>query len=188
MLDLPIYFLNLFLLLVGLIPFQSGGHSTQIDYLLVRRDDLRACKDCRVFPGETCASQHRLVALDTLFQRSRHRREATGMPRILWKNLSGDAVKAFRAKVSEGLSARAEDLTTRDADQMWNTLAGTIRDVAKISLGVASGSARTQSTRRESWWFSEEVQIKVAEKQARFKEFLLSRESHLADRAAAEER
>ena len=110
------------------------------------------------------------------------------MQRILWKNLSGDAVEAFRAKVSEGLSARAEDLTTRDADQMWNTLAGTIRDVAKLSLGVTSGSARTQSTRRESWWFSEEVQIKVAEKQARFKEFLLSRESHQADRADAEER
>ncbi|PWA73962.1 hypothetical protein CTI12_AA256380 [Artemisia annua] len=101
---------------VHLITFQSGGHNTQIDYLLVRRDDLRACKDCKVFSGETCSSQHKLVALDALFQRCRHGREATGMPRILWKNLSGDTMESFRAKVSEGLSARAEDLTTRDAD------------------------------------------------------------------------
>nr|GEX20146.1 hypothetical protein [Tanacetum cinerariifolium] len=34
-----------------LITFQSGGHNTQIDYLLVRRGDLKACKDCRAFPA-----------------------------------------------------------------------------------------------------------------------------------------
>nr|GEV21851.1 craniofacial development protein 2-like [Tanacetum cinerariifolium] len=33
-----------------LITFQSGGHNIQIDYLLVRRGDLKACKDCRAFP------------------------------------------------------------------------------------------------------------------------------------------
>nr|GEU37239.1 ataxia telangiectasia mutated family protein [Tanacetum cinerariifolium] len=31
---------------------QSGGHNTQIDNLLVRRCDLKACKDCRAFPAE----------------------------------------------------------------------------------------------------------------------------------------
>ncbi|PWA71038.1 hypothetical protein CTI12_AA283600 [Artemisia annua] len=173
---------------VHIITFQSGGHSTQIDYLLMRRDDLRACKDCRVFPSEACSSQHKLVPLDALFQRCRHGREATGMRRILWKKLNGDVVESFRSKVLEGFSARAEDLTTYDADQMWNTLACTIRDASKDSLGMTSGSARTQSTCRESWWFSEEVQIKVVEKQARFKEFLLSRESDQVDRAFAEEK
>ena len=77
---------------VHLITFQSGGHNTQIDYLLVRRDDLKACKDCRVFPGEACSSQHKLIALDVLFQRLRHKRETTGMPRILWKKLNGETV------------------------------------------------------------------------------------------------
>ncbi|PWA60363.1 glyoxalase I, Glyoxalase/Bleomycin resistance protein/Dihydroxybiphenyl dioxygenase [Artemisia annua] len=61
---------------VHLITFQSGGHSTQIDYLLVRIDDLRACKDCRVFPGEACSSHHRLVALNALFQGRRHGRSS----------------------------------------------------------------------------------------------------------------
>nr|GEX11734.1 glyoxalase I, glyoxalase/bleomycin resistance protein/dihydroxybiphenyl dioxygenase [Tanacetum cinerariifolium] len=35
-----------------LVTFQSGGYCTQIDYLLVRKGDLKACKDCRVFPSE----------------------------------------------------------------------------------------------------------------------------------------
>nr|GEV45785.1 retrovirus-related Pol polyprotein LINE-1 [Tanacetum cinerariifolium] len=33
-----------------LITFQSGGHNTQINYLMVHRGDLRACKDCRAYP------------------------------------------------------------------------------------------------------------------------------------------
>nr|GEY72571.1 glyoxalase I, glyoxalase/bleomycin resistance protein/dihydroxybiphenyl dioxygenase [Tanacetum cinerariifolium] len=124
-----------------LITFKSGGHNIQIDYLLVRKGDLKACKDCRAFPGEAFSSNNRLVALDAFFERQRHRREANGV----------------------------EDLTMSDADQMWNTIACTMRDITKDALSVASGSATTRTTRRESWWFSEEVQKEVAMKQARFR-------------------
>ncbi|GJZ61823.1 probable leucine-rich repeat receptor-like protein kinase [Tanacetum coccineum] len=52
----------------------------------------------------------------------------------------------FRAIMSEKLTAFEEDMSAHNADQMWNTLASVIRDVAKESLGVASESARTHST------------------------------------------
>ncbi|GJY10409.1 ataxia telangiectasia mutated family protein [Tanacetum coccineum] len=171
-----------------LITFLSGSHNTQIDYMLVRRGDLRTCKDCKAFPSEACSSQHRLVTLDVLFERQRHRREATGRARILWKNLKGDVAETFKATVSEKLSALEEDMSTSSAEQMWNTLAHTIKDVARDSLGVVSESARTHSTHRESWWFSEEVQTKVAAKQSRFKELLSCRESNLEDIDSAKER
>nr|GEX93919.1 craniofacial development protein 2-like [Tanacetum cinerariifolium] len=87
-----------------LIAFQSGGHNTQIDYLFVRRGDLKACKDCRAFLGEACSSQHRLIIVDVLLESLRHRKEATGRPRILWKNLNGEAVETFRATISERLA------------------------------------------------------------------------------------
>ncbi|GKC82644.1 ataxia telangiectasia mutated family protein [Tanacetum coccineum] len=134
-----------------LITFQSGGHNTQIDYLLVRKGDLRACKDCRAFPSEACSSQHRLVTLDVLFERQRQRRAGTKRLRILWKNLNGDAVETFRATVSEKLSTLGEDLSASDADQMWNTLAHCIKDAAKDSVGVTRESSRTHSSHRESW-------------------------------------
>ncbi|GJX00904.1 tyrosyl-DNA phosphodiesterase 1 [Tanacetum coccineum] len=171
-----------------LITFQSRSHNTQIDFLLVRRGDLRTCKDCRAFPSEACSSQHRLVTLDVLFERQRHRREATGRARILWKNLKGDVAETFKATVSEKLSALEEDMSTSSAEQMWNTLAHTIKDVARDSLGVVSESARTHSTHRESWWFSEEVQTKVAAKQSRFKELLSCREGNLEGIDSATER
>ncbi|GKC33899.1 hypothetical protein Tco_1046283 [Tanacetum coccineum] len=70
------------------------------------------------FPSEACSSQHRLVTLDVLFERQRQWRAGTKRPRILWKNLNGDAVETFRAIVSKKLSTLGEDLSASDADQM----------------------------------------------------------------------
>ncbi|GJT90046.1 ubiquinol oxidase, mitochondrial-like protein [Tanacetum coccineum] len=44
-----------------LITFHSGDHDTQIDYMLVRRGDLRLCKDCKVFPEATKAFRTRVI-------------------------------------------------------------------------------------------------------------------------------
>ncbi|GJW32833.1 retrovirus-related pol polyprotein LINE-1 [Tanacetum coccineum] len=143
------------------------GVSTQIDYLLVRKGDLGACKDCRAFPSEACSPQHRLVTLDVLFERQRQRRAETERPRILWKNLNGDAVETFRATFFEKLSTLWEDMATSDADQMWNTLSRSIKDAEKDFVDVTSESTRTHSTHKESWWFCEEVHTKIAAKQAR---------------------
>nr|GEU60462.1 craniofacial development protein 2-like [Tanacetum cinerariifolium] len=150
--------------------------------------DLKSCKDCRAFPRETCSSRHRLVIVDVLFEKRRHKREATGRPRILWKNLKGEAVENFRANVSEKVSALEDVMSARNADPMWNTFADVIRDVAKDSLSVANKSARTYSTYRESWWFCEEVQTKVATKQSRFKELLACRDGIQEDIDLAKER
>ncbi|GKA11361.1 hypothetical protein Tco_0690794 [Tanacetum coccineum] len=70
---------------------------------------------------------------------------------------------------------------------MWNRLANTIREAAKETLGVVAGASRTHIGRRESWWFSEEVQNKVKAKQTRFRE-LISMRGNEADRSATEER
>ncbi|XP_071708680.1 uncharacterized protein [Rutidosis leptorrhynchoides] len=94
-----------------LATFHSGGHSTQIDYLLIRKGDLRTCGD-----------------------------------------------------------------------------SSTIREVAKEALGVAVGTCRGNRTVRESWWFSDEVQSKVALKQLRFRELITCGEGTQTDRIRVEER
>ncbi|GJX44891.1 craniofacial development protein 2 [Tanacetum coccineum] len=171
-----------------LVTFQSGGRCTQIDYLLVRRGDLKACKDCKVFPREACSSQHNLLALDMLFKSVQRRRERSALPRILWKNLIGDATEAFRSRVAEGVSTRVEALAAGDANSMWNTLASTIKDAAKDTLGVAIGTSKTHTARRESWWLCEEVQAIVAVKQTRFRELLSCREGNEEERLRAQAR
>ncbi|GJR94481.1 retrovirus-related pol polyprotein LINE-1 [Tanacetum coccineum] len=94
------------------------------------------------------------------------------------EKLKGEAVEAFRATVTEKLTAFKEDMRASNVDQMWNTLACAIKDAAKDSLGVTRESTRTHSTHRESWWFCEEVQTKVAAKLSRFKELLSCQEGN----------
>ncbi|GJV94484.1 retrovirus-related pol polyprotein LINE-1 [Tanacetum coccineum] len=171
-----------------LITFHSGGRCTRIDYLLVRRKDLKACKECSVFPGEACSSQHRLLALDTMFKSIHRRRVGRVTPRILWKNLTGDATKTFRSRVAEGVATQAEVISSSDADSMWNSLASIIKDAAKDTLGVAMGTSKTHTARRESWWLGEEVQSKVGAKQSRFKELLSCQEGNQEERFRAQEK
>ncbi|XP_021995940.1 craniofacial development protein 2-like [Helianthus annuus] len=47
-----------------LITFSSGGRNTQIDYLLMRQEDRRMWRDCKVIPRETAAAQHHLLVAD----------------------------------------------------------------------------------------------------------------------------
>nr|GEV53126.1 hypothetical protein [Tanacetum cinerariifolium] len=119
-----------------LITFQSGGLCTKINYLLVRRGDFRTCKDCRVFLGETCSSQHRILSLDTLFEIVQRRRERNVMLKVL---------------------------SSSDADCMWNTLECIIKDAAKETLGVAIRTSKTYTANRESWG-NQEDRIRAHEK------------------------
>ncbi|XP_071697219.1 uncharacterized protein [Rutidosis leptorrhynchoides] len=150
-----------------LATFHSGGHSTQIDYLLLGKGDLRACRDCRVLTTWTSSTQHKLLVMDLVLQRLVTRSARPVQPRILWKNLNGEKAETFNASVLERVEAGVEIVTHGDADQMWNSLASTIRDVTKEALGVAVGTSRGHKSSRESWWISDEVQTKVALKQLR---------------------
>ncbi|XP_057543263.1 uncharacterized protein LOC130821493 [Amaranthus tricolor] len=56
-----------------------------------------------------------------------------------------------------------------DANEMWISIAETIRRVAKETLWVFTGKPKVH---KESWWWNEEVQRKIKEKKKRFKELM----------------
>ncbi|XP_071685643.1 uncharacterized protein [Rutidosis leptorrhynchoides] len=155
-----------------LATFHSGDRSTQIDFLLLRKGELRTCRDCKVLPALTCSSQHRLLVMDLVTKGRVGRRARVVQPRILWKNLYGANAETFRANVVERLSVEGDNVAPTEADQLWNRMTSTIRDVAKETLGMATGTSRAHKSRRESWWLSDDVQTKVALKQARFRELI----------------
>uniref|UniRef100_A0A6P7F0X3 Craniofacial development protein 2-like n=1 Tax=Diabrotica virgifera virgifera TaxID=50390 RepID=A0A6P7F0X3_DIAVI len=47
-----------------LITYKSGQHQSQIDYFMIRKEDIRECKDCKVIVSETVSQQHKLLVLD----------------------------------------------------------------------------------------------------------------------------
>ena len=44
-----------------LITYKSGWNSSQIDFIMTRRADLKEMRDCKVIPGEEVVSQHWLL-------------------------------------------------------------------------------------------------------------------------------
>ncbi|XP_071704042.1 uncharacterized protein [Rutidosis leptorrhynchoides] len=79
-------------------------------------------------------------------------------------------------------------VTHGDADEMWNSMASTIRDVSKETIGVTVGLSRGHKSSRESWWISDEVQTKFALKQPRFRELITCQDGTCDNRTRAEER
>ncbi|MCJ8736392.1 hypothetical protein PDJAM_G00257990 [Pangasius djambal] len=43
------------------VTYKCGGSSTQVDYILCRRSNLKEISDCKVVVGESVARQHRMV-------------------------------------------------------------------------------------------------------------------------------
>ena len=72
-----------------LVTFSSGQNSSQINFVLARGEDRRACLDCKVIPGECVVPQHKLVVADFRFQVRVRRGEHTKIARMIWWKLKG---------------------------------------------------------------------------------------------------
>ncbi|XP_019259245.1 PREDICTED: uncharacterized protein LOC109237393 [Nicotiana attenuata] len=144
-----------------LVTFRSSAVKTQIDYLLLRRCDRGLCKDCKVIPGETLATQHRLLVMDIGIMMKRKKRYARGRPRIRWGALTKDKAQELEGR----LSAMGSWRRSGDASTMWSTMANYVREAAREVLGVSKGfSGRPQG----DWWWNDTVQGKVEAKKVAY--------------------
>ncbi|XP_016470135.2 uncharacterized protein LOC107792439 [Nicotiana tabacum] len=82
-----------------LVTFQSTLAKTHIDYLLLRRYDRGLCKDCKVIPGKSLATQHRLLLMDVGIMMKRKKRTARGRPRIRWGALTKDKAQELKGRL-----------------------------------------------------------------------------------------
>ncbi|XP_016467038.2 uncharacterized protein LOC142173518 [Nicotiana tabacum] len=160
-----------------LVTFQSSAVKTQIDYLLLIRCDRRFCKDCKVIPGETLETQHRLLVMDVNIMIRRKKRHARGRPRIRW-----GALTKVKAQDLEGrLSAMGAWRSSGDASAMWSTTTNYVREVARDILGISKCySGRHQG----DWWWNDVVQSKVDTKKVTYMKLAgsTSEEERIANR------
>ena len=84
-----------------LLTYNSGGNATVIDYVMVRRENLKELKNCKVIPGEAVATQDRMLVMEMKAVRKRMGpRERT--KRTRWWKLNQEELKvAFMSKARE---------------------------------------------------------------------------------------
>jgi hypothetical protein len=93
-----------------LITFSSGQHSSQVDFVLTRREERPNCMDCRVIPGECVVTQHKLLVADFCFQICVRRDRDMKIMRTRWWKLKWDVSQMFKNKViAEGSWNEGED-------------------------------------------------------------------------------
>ncbi|KAK4328611.1 hypothetical protein Pmani_000982 [Petrolisthes manimaculis] len=136
------------------ITYKSGGRSTQVDYILCRRGNLKEFGDCKVVPGESVAKQHR-VLIGKMSLEIKKRKAVRAEPRIRWWKLNEDEYsRKFREEVSQVLGDKIEE-------DRWETISEVVRQKAKKVLGVTSGRRKEY---KETWWWNEEVQKSISKK------------------------
>ena len=65
-----------------LITYKSGGTCSQIDFFLIRKSDRKYCLNCKVIPGESLTTQHRVLVMDVRIRDRAKRRSPLVAPRI----------------------------------------------------------------------------------------------------------
>ncbi|KAL5153310.1 Craniofacial development protein 2 [Glycine soja] len=158
-----------------LITYKSGGTCSQIDFFLIRKSDRKYCLNCKVIPGESLTTQHRVLVMNVRIRDRAKRRSPMVAPRIKWWHLKGEKQGIFQQKIWEGWCGQSQG----SANDMWNKMSQEIIKVAKETLGESRGFGPRG---KESWWWNENVQSKVRVKKECFKEWSRCRNSETWDK------
>ncbi len=141
-----------------LITYTSGGASTQIDYVLLKRSFRKWVRDVKVIPGEEIAPQHHLLVCD-------FRADIPPMPK---KNFS-PRLRSWRLNDPEAQSEFHEafiaEISTDTAssgatEEIWGKLKSSL---LKVAEGVC-GFTKKHRWRKETWWWNSTVDCAVKEK------------------------
>ena len=82
------------------VTYKSGGKSTQVDYVMCRRRNLKEICDCKVIVNECVAKQHRMVVCKMVLMVKKKKAEKVN-PKIRWWKLKKTSYQeAFRQEVT----------------------------------------------------------------------------------------
>ena len=117
-----------------LITYSSGGAYTQIDFLVVKRSNLRHVKNVNVVRTEECISQHKLLIGDIMLS-TKPRKPSRLPPRLkLWRLKDVDIQSSFANDVR--LKCQEVPEGVNDA---WNHLKTALLEAAKENCGSTKG-------------------------------------------------
>ena len=129
----------------------------------MRRQYLRDLKDCNIIPGESIASQHRLLVASVEFKAHHKIQQRARVKKIKWYMLKQQEKKdelSLRLAEHNIMGRRKEEEETT-----WEDICHIINNNAKYILGETSGGKYEE---RESWWWNDDVQKAVKEKRDSF--------------------
>ncbi|KAK3550753.1 hypothetical protein QTP70_004591 [Hemibagrus guttatus] len=150
------------------VTYKSGGRSTQVDYILCRRGNLKEIRDCNVVVGESVARQHRMVVCRMTLMVCKKKRSKIEIEKKTkcWKLKKEECCAEFRHKLRQALGGQV--VLTDD----WESTAEVIRETGRKVMGVSSGKRKED---KETLWWNEEVQDSIQRKRLAKKKWNMDR-------------
>ena len=137
------------------VTYKSGGKSTQVNYVMCRRKNLKEMCDCKVILNECVAKQHRMVVCKMALMVKKKKAEKV-KPKIRWWKLKETSCQeAFRQEVTRILGGKD------GLPDEWDKTAEMLTKTAETVLGVTFGKRKGD---RETWKWNEELQESIKEK------------------------
>ncbi|KAK3548575.1 hypothetical protein QTP70_014501, partial [Hemibagrus guttatus] len=148
------------------VTYNSGVRSTQVDYILCRRGNLKEISDCKVVVGESVARQHRMVVCRMTLMVCKKKRSEIEKKTKWWKLKKEECWEEFRQKLRQALGGQVV------LPDDWETTAEVIRETGRKVLGVSSGRRKKD---KETWWWNDEVQDSIQRKRLAKKKWDMDR-------------
>ena len=118
------------------VTYKSGGKSTQVDYVMCRRRNLKEMCDCKIILNECVAKQHRMVVCKMALMVKKKKAEKV-KPKIRWWKLKETSYQeAFRQEVTRILGGKD------GLPDEWDKTAKMLRQTAETVLGVTFGKRK----------------------------------------------
>ena len=118
------------------VKYKSGGKSTQVDYMMCRRRNLKEMCDYKVILNKCVAKQHRMVVCKMALMVKKKKAEKV-KPKIRWWKLKETSYQeAFRQEVTRILGGKD------GLPDEWDKTAEMLRKTAKTLLGVTFGKRK----------------------------------------------
>ena len=135
---------------------------------MVRRDEIRTIKYCKVIPGDCVATQHRLVVMEMNVEMTRKPRPRTKQQQTKWRNLEKDEFKLIC------LRKALEILASVTPEMNYEEFEANLLRLAKEELGETSGGG--QLIEKETWWWNQHIKEATKAQKDAVKKWQLSRE------------
>ena len=147
-----------------LVTYRSGDNQSQIDFILVPRNQLKSILNVTVINGEECTPQHKLLIGDIYLNAGKIVLKTFPSRRRVWKLKEPAFNEAFRKSVDDKL-CNSTDSGHDDIDDLWLQLKSSILD----SFDSTCGWSKPQQRRKETWWWNSMVDAAVKEKRKLWK-------------------
>ena len=141
-----------------LITYQSGNAKTQIDFILLRKRNLKMAKDIKVIPSEECVPQHKLLICELRLKTSKPHPKPFSPKLRYWRlkepTVQEEYEQVFKSKVNAFNNVEAS------TEEIWNQLKTALLDTTNETCG----KTKKRHHKRETWWWNNEVNSAIAEK------------------------